>query len=85
MQAVYFPQNYYDFKVGQNIEITCNHDEYSLWFDVVNPLDRTTHDLTHIKSTEDRSLGYTLMSRNRLAQCNDNERNEMFIRLFKKV
>jgi protein arginine N-methyltransferase 7 len=78
MQAVYFPENYYQFDKNDIIRVTCNHDEYSLWFDV-----NEQNELQKI--SQERSLGCTLMSRNRLAQCNDAERNNMFIRLFKKV
>jgi len=80
MQAVYFPTRYYALKKGDELYVSCNHDEYSLWFDVLRP-----SELASISRTGERSLGNTIVSRNRLGQINDTDRTDMFLRLFKKV
>jgi hypothetical protein len=77
MQAIYFPKDIVELQSGQSFFVDCNHDEYSLWFDV--SLAEPEAD------TEERSLGSTLISRNRLSQLNDSKTNEMFIKLLKKV
>ena len=82
MQAVYFPKKYSSFNEGEIIRLNCNHDEYSLWFDIEKlPINEATS--TEVLS--ERSLGNTLMSRNRLMQVNDFDRNNMFLNLLKKV
>ena len=78
MQAAYFPKKISKFNKDDDIYVSCNHDEYSLWFDV----DKQE---APKEITEDMSLGYTIVSRNRLAQINDSDTNKMLIRLLKKV
>jgi len=94
MQAVYFPKRILDVNKGDNFYIECNHDEYSLWFDTANKPKRTQEQNSSIESfanevdsaySIERSLGITLVSRNRLAQLNDTDRNDLFIALLKKV
>jgi len=82
MQAVYFPTRYYALKKGDELNVTCNHDEYSLWFDVLRPSELAS---TSMSGAGERSLGNTIVSRNRLGQINDTDRTDMFLRLFKKV
>lgn len=79
MQAVYFPKNILNLKKGDHLNVLCSHDEYSLWFDVNNDLNN------NLNFPTEQSLGNTIVSRNRLAQINNSESNEMFKRLFKKV
>ncbi len=81
MQAIYFPKNYFSLKKGDELYVSCNHDEYSLWFDVLRPLELSSSG----NLVEERSLGNTIVSRNRLGQLNDTDRTDMFLRLFKKV
>lgn len=84
MQAIYFPKNLLEFKKDDKFLIQCVHDEYSLWFDLF-PIS-SKESLSKLKSNyDDVSLGVTIVSRNRLAQLNDTSRNDMFIRLLKKV
>lgn len=78
MQAIYFPSRIVDLKKDQAFQIECNHDEYSLWFDI-----KTVNDET--KKSKEKSLGITLTSRNRLSQLNNTDRNKMFTKLMKKV
>ena len=94
MQAVYFPKRILDVKKGDSFYIECNHDEYSLWFDMTDKSKQTRDPSNSIESfvneaeyecTFERSLGITLVSRNRLAQLNDINRNEKFIALLKMV
>lgn len=78
MQAVYFPKKIVQFNKDDDIYISCNHDEYSLWFDV------DKKDVSK-EALNDMSLGCTIVSRNRLAQINNPDTNKMFIKLLKKV
>ena len=89
MQAVYFPEEMLQVDAGDRLQVTCNHDEYSLWFDVaksktIPPGVAEQEDLVKLGNDE-RSLGVTLVSRNRLGQVNDIDRNRMLIRLLEKV
>lgn len=77
MQAIYFPKNYLNLQENDEFYLNCNHDEYSLWFDVskdVTALNDKMPDVT-----------LSLMSRNRLLQVNDKHRNDMFLNIFKQV
>ena len=109
MQAIYFPKNLIELKKGEHFFIKCNHDEYSLWFDVLNSklpeyalistkfnsmLQRKNQSKYTIetflneevpKESTERSLGATIVSRNRLAQLNDPTKNDMLVSLLKKV
>lgn len=85
MQAIYFPKQVVSLGKDEKFQIECNHDEYSLWFDVHK---QTQPSVIHGRGQdkhEDRSLGMTLVSRNRLSQLNDLRRNQMFVDLMKKV
>ena len=100
MQAIYFPKNLLDLQKNELFYIKCNHDEYSLWFDVqkkmpehsfasnINQNSLTIESFMNQEVTKvdtERSLGATLVSRNRLAQLNDSKNNEMLVSLLKKV
>ena len=80
MQAVYYPKMFTKVDRDEKFYIKCNHDEYSLWFDI-----KKSKTETFMNEDDERSLGITLLSRNRLGQLNDTERNLKFINLFKKV
>lgn len=84
MQAIYFPSRLIEFKKDEKFFIECLHDEYSLKFDVFS-YDEKKAIFNSNASIGDISLGMTLISRNRLAQLNDKNRNDMFMRLLKKV
>ena len=77
MQAAYFPKKFQHFEKGEQLQVSCNHDEYSLWFDIGKLNDSLT--------ASEQSLGNTIVSRNRLGQINDRQRNDMFLKLLKKV
>ena len=81
MQAIYFPKEIVQLEREQRFFVQCNHDEYSLWFNVSAVYD----DRNLADASEERSLGLTLVSRNRMAQLNDAKINDMFIKLLKKV
>jgi protein arginine N-methyltransferase 7 len=81
MQAIYFPSRVLTLNKDERFQVSCNHDEYSLWFDV----HATTTEPFVGTNSEERSLGMTLISRNRLSQLNDYVRNKMFLKLIKKV
>ena len=77
-------------KKDDSIKISCNHDEYSLWFDVNKKSfeKQNGHENGNrngIKSDSERSLGVTIVSRNRLGQLNDMHRNKMFMNILEKV
>ena len=78
MQAVYFPKSILKLSKGDQLNVLSNHDEYSLWFDVNDDLNNNQ------PSQDEQDLGNTIVSRNRLAQINSTEANDMFTRLFKK-
>lgn len=76
MQAAYFPKKFQHFEKGEQLQVSCNHDEYSLWFDIGKLNDSLT--------ASEQSLGNTIVSRNRLGQINDRQRNDMFLKLLRK-
>jgi hypothetical protein len=67
--------------MNENFIINCNHDEYSLWFDV----DKSIKNHSDQVNDDERSLGATIVSRNRLGQLNDIDRNKMFTNILEKV
>ena len=101
MQAIYFPKNLLELKPGELFYIKSNHDEYSLWFDLLKKLPEhsfvsninhqaglTIENFLNQETPKDdieRTLGVTIVSRNRLAQLNDTKINDTFLNLLKKV
>jgi protein arginine N-methyltransferase 7 len=79
MQAIYFPNDLIHLEKNQKFFIECNHDEYSLWFNVSHYRPFSNDE------NQERSLGITMVSRNRLAQLNDTKINDMFLSLLKQV
>lgn len=84
MQAVYFPSKLIDLQTNEKFFISCQHDEYSLKFDVHKYSEKNLV-LNSNQLIEDINLGTTMLSRNRLSQLNNEKRNDMFISLLKKV
>jgi hypothetical protein len=102
MQAIYFPKNLVELKQGDVFFVKSNHDEYSLWFDIlknlpvhsfVNNINQASLTIENFLNQEtpkdenenERTLGATIVSRNRLAQLNDNKINDTFVSLLEKV
>ena len=77
MQAIYFPTNYLNVGKNEDFYLNCNHDEYSLWFEVSKEKE--------ILNNKEPDVTLSLVSRNRLLQINDYERNEKFLNIFKQV
>ncbi|KAK6185183.1 hypothetical protein SNE40_007471 [Patella caerulea] len=81
MQAIYYPSLPLSVDVNQNIKILSSHDEYSLWFEVVDSHDTTPAPL-------ERPLCecgiHTTISRTRIGMMNDVKRNQVFISALKK-
>ena len=69
-------------KKDDNFTINCNHDEYSLWFDL--NMNHSLKNGSNIQADE-RSLGATIVSRNRLGQINDTQRTNMLYNVLAKV
>ena len=86
-QAIYYPKNVLNLKKNELFEISCDHDEYSLWFDLNRKglAKQNGNGNEHVQNDCQRSLGVTIVSRNRLGQLNDMERNQMFIDVLEKV
>ena len=97
MQAIYYPKKVLNLNKNDKFYVKCNHDEYSLYFDLITSheysamsnenitIEKFVGDKNEIVNEDERSLGLTLVSRNRLAQLNDTNRNEKFINLLEKV
>lgn len=77
MQAIYFPTNYLSVEKNENFSLSCNHDEYSLWFEVAKEKE--------ILNDQEPNVTLSLVSRNRLLQINDIERNQRFLNIFKQI
>lgn len=83
MQAIYFPTYSLSLKTDELFYVKCNHDEYSLWFDVFTE-DQIKNDLKNCIKFK-QPMRMSLVSRNRLAQINDKKRSEMIKSALKKV
>jgi hypothetical protein len=83
MQAIYFPTNSLSLKTDESFYVKCNHDEYSLWFDVFTEA-QVKNDYKNCVEFK-QPMRMSLISRNRLAQINDRKRTEMMKRALKKV
>jgi len=80
MQAVYYPRSQTMATAGQSISLVSCHDEYSLWFDV------RTSGPTDCLSMPSPSAGvHMAMSRTRLGQINNQDRNEKFAAVLAKI
>ncbi len=96
MQAIYYPKNVLNLNKNEKFFVKCNHDEYSLYFDLISSqeysetlkknstIEKFVSENNEIVKDE-RSLGLTLVSRNRIAQLNDTTRNDLFLNLLQKV
>jgi protein arginine N-methyltransferase 7 len=97
MQAIYYPKNVLNLNKNDKFYVKCNHDEYSLYFDLISnqeysarlnkisTIEKFVSENKEISNEDERSLGLTLVSRNRLAQLNDTKRNDMFLNLLQNV
>lgn len=83
MQAIYFPTYYLNVEKNENFYLKCNHDEYSLWFEIFSKNEFENNNQKCIESIPPIAL--SLVSRNRLLQINDRNRNDMFYKLLKDV
>jgi protein arginine N-methyltransferase 7 len=83
MQAIYFPSSFISLSPGEQFYLKCNHDEYSLWFNIFAKAD-VEQDHKKCLSMQ-QPFEYSLVSRNRLAQINDKTRNKNFFELLKTV
>jgi hypothetical protein len=83
MQALYFPTYFLNVEKNEKYFLKCNHDEYSLWFDVFCKKEIEENFETCSKLQQPISM--SIVSRNRLLQINDRKRNDMFFNIFKKV
>ncbi|ESO98227.1 hypothetical protein LOTGIDRAFT_213858 [Lottia gigantea] len=81
MQAIYYPTVPITVDVNQSVKILSSHDEYSLWFEVVDSHDTTPAEL-------ERPICecgiHTSISRTRIGQINDTRRNDVFISVLKQ-
>ena len=84
MQAIYYPisQVTVDISVDKELRIISNHDEYCLWFDVSKNL---TEDIERIPMPFPKTGIEACVSRMRLGQINDSERNDKYIKSFRKM
>jgi protein arginine N-methyltransferase 7 len=62
---------------NEHFFLSCNHDEYSLWFEVAKE--------QKLVNDQEPNVTLSLVSRNRLLQINDIERNQRFLNIFKQV
>jgi len=82
MQAIFYPSTQHQATRGEAMLIHCNHDEYSLWFDV-GSLSST---LTPSVSPPICECGaHIANSRSRISMINDNARNQQFIDILSNV
>ncbi|XP_039963588.1 protein arginine N-methyltransferase 7 [Bactrocera tryoni] len=76
MQAIYYiPKPQHISRTGEKFVLSCNHDEYSLWFDVHNTLKSDTSVSRHA-CTCNLHLAYP---RSRIGQMNQSVRNKKFL------
>jgi protein arginine N-methyltransferase 7 len=83
MQAIYYPTKYISLQANETFYLKCNHDEYSLWFNVFT---KKEVEEAQTKCLDMRQpFEYSLVSRSRLLQINDKTRNSMFADLLRMV
>ena len=84
MQAIYYPISkiYVDASIDKELAIVSNHDEYCLWFDVCK---NTTGPISKIPMPMPKAGIDTCVSRTRLGQINDPQRNEKYITSLRKM
>lgn len=81
MQAIYYLPNEYHAKLGEDVYLNFNHDEYSLWFEVT---------AAKLKVAEVRQplceCGFhNAYSRTRIGQLNDHARNKRYLSMLERV
>ena len=84
MQAIYYPISkiYVDASIDKELALVSNHDEYCLWFDVCK---NTIGPISKIPMPMPKAGIHTCVSRTRLGQINDPQRNEKYITSFRKM
>ena len=84
MQAIYYPISKIcvDASVDKELAIVSNHDEYCLWFDVYK---KTITPISNIPMPMPQAGIHTCVSRTRLGQINDQQRNEKYIISLRKM
>lgn len=82
MQAVYYPLRTPEVTKRQQLNIISNHDEYSLWFDISQDPKEAIGQVEMPRPTCGVHLA---LSRTRLGQINDTQRNEKYVGAMKKA
>ncbi len=81
MQAVYYPISSTKCRAGQEVSLVSNHDEYSLWFDVVPVGSSESNKIQQIPMPSPSPGIHLAVSRTRLGQINDPERNQKLVEI----
>ena len=83
MQAIYYPISkiHVDASIDKELAIVSNHDEYCLWFDVCKNITGTIE----IPMPMPKAGIHTCVSRTRLGQINDSQRNDKYITSLRKM
>ncbi|XP_020717845.1 protein arginine N-methyltransferase 7 isoform X2 [Ceratitis capitata] len=77
MQAIYYiPKSLHVSGKGEKFVLNCNHDEYSLWFDVQKALNATESSVPRHACTCNLHLAYP---RSRIGQLNQAVRNKRYL------
>ena len=82
MQAIYYPSSDTRVTRGEPVSLVACHDEYSLWFDVVTSPPPPSTPISLPSPQPGLNLA---MSRNRLGQVNNKQRNSQLARHLKRL
>lgn len=82
MQAVYYPSKSIHVNIGQEIQLICNRDEFSLWFDVENSENPAPASIQRPHCTCGFHFAF---SRNRIGQMNQNLRSKKFLQIIERT
>ena len=84
MQAIYYPMNKVevDSTVDKYLKVVSNHDEYCLWFDVRKA---EVNEIGQIAMPMPTAGLHTCVSRSRLGQINDAQRNTKYSTCLRKM
>ena len=80
MQAIYFPRQFKEVEEGEKLFLQCQHDDYSLWFDVAK-----SRDTPPPPAPVCRCGAHVVYSRPRMAMLSDRSRNNAYAAALKKV
>jgi len=81
MQAVYYPKSHTVARAGDTISLVSCHDEYSLWFDVVQP----NTAMAALPMPSPTPGVHMAMSRTRLGQINNQDRSSKYAGVLEKI